>query len=68
VVPGVLQLLIDELQDMRRSVKCMKKDVHKLSSKQLCFSDMQHGTYTLPSISPFHTCLSCDLTRGGVQS
>lgn len=51
VVPGVLQLLIDELRDMRRSVKCMKKDVHKLSSKQLCFSDMQHGTYALPSIS-----------------
>ncbi len=45
VVPGVLQLLIDELQDMRRSVKGMKKDVHKLSSKQLCFSDMQHGTH-----------------------
>lgn len=51
VVPGVLQLLIDELRDMRRSVKCMKKDVHKLSSKQLCFSDMQHElAQTLDSI------------------
>jgi hypothetical protein len=44
MVPSVLKLLIDELQDMRRSVKSMKKDVSKLSSKQVSFGGMQHGT------------------------
>jgi hypothetical protein len=44
VVPSVLQLLVDDLQDLRRSVKSVKKDASRLSSRQICFGNMQHGT------------------------
>jgi hypothetical protein len=44
MVPSVLQLLVDELQDLRRSVKSVKKDASRLSSRQICFGNMQHGT------------------------
>jgi hypothetical protein len=43
LVPSVLQLLVNELQDMKHSVDAMKKDVSRLSAKQRAYTNMQHG-------------------------
>ena len=40
----MLTLLVDELKDMGRRVKAMRKDLANLSSNQLCYSFMQTGT------------------------
>jgi hypothetical protein len=55
MVPSVLQLLVDELQDLRRSVKSVKKDASRLSSRQICFGNMQHGTR--PWCACVHVCV-----------
>jgi hypothetical protein len=45
MVPSVLQLLVDELRDIRQSVKGVKKDVSRLSSQQLSLTDHHQGTH-----------------------
>ena len=45
MVPSVLQLLVDELRDIRQSVKGVKKDVSRLSSQQLSLADHHQGTH-----------------------
>ncbi|ELR25616.1 uncharacterized protein ACA1_073830, partial [Acanthamoeba castellanii str. Neff] len=56
VVPSVLQLLVNELQDMKHSVDAMKKDVSRLSAKQRTYTNMQHDLTqrldSLPAIVP----------------
>jgi len=69
LVPSVLQLLVNELQDMKHSVDAMKKDVSRLSAKQRTYTNMQHGTllYTphTPVRSFWLTCVmvATDLTQ-----
>jgi hypothetical protein len=69
VVPSVLQLLVNELQDMKHSVDAMKKDVSRLSAKQRTYTNMQHGALLCPPHTPVRsfwlTCVmvATDLTQ-----
>ncbi len=41
---GVLELLLDEVRDMQRSVKTMEHSVAKLGTNQDSLDSMQHST------------------------